>query len=333
MNATRDAVDDLIWDEAPKEAEAVAVLDAPALVEDALGLTGDVRVFCDDWRDASAVPGDLLVEHPADLAGVDVALARLPKSLAALDEHAAMVQGAAEVTYVGGARVRHMNRTMNEVLGKHFVAVAASLGRSKSRVLRAWGPEGLESDWPKVRNHDDLGFAVAAHGATFGGTKIDPGTRLLFAALAGAGRAGRLEGVEVLDWGCGNGSIAMWLATRGFATWARDVSWSAVAATAVAAEVNGLTVDATWGAGLDGYDDASFDAIVTNPPFHQGMAKDSSDTIAMFGEAARVLRPGGQLWCVFNSHLPYRKELNVRLGRTRVVEQDRHYTVTLTEVR
>ncbi|NHB85387.1 hypothetical protein G7085_14250 [Tessaracoccus sp. HDW20] len=79
------------------------------------------------------------MEHPADLAGVDLALARLPKSLAALDEQAAAVQGADDVTFLGGARVRHMNLTMNEVLGKHFAAVSASLGRSKSRVLRAWG--------------------------------------------------------------------------------------------------------------------------------------------------------------------------------------------------
>ena len=55
--------------------------------------------------------------------------------------------------------------------------------------------------------------------------------------------------------------------------------------------------------------DASLDAIVTNPPFHQGFAKESADTLAMFSGARRVLRPGGELWCVFNSHLPWRREL------------------------
>lgn len=329
----RDVVDDLIWDEAPKTAQAVAVLDAPALVEDALTLTSDVRVFCDDWREAAQVDPALLVGHPDELAGVDLALARLPKSLAALDELAVSVQGAPDVTFVGGARIKHMNKTMNEVLGKHFAAVAASLGRSKSRVLRAWGPENLESDWPKVRFHEDLGFSVAAHGATFGGTKVDAGTRLLLTALSGGGRAAGLVGDSVLDWGCGNGTIAMWLAARGLSVLARDVSWSAVAATSIAAEVNRVEVDASWGAGLDGYADQSVDAIVTNPPFHQGVAKDSSDTIDMFTDAARVLRPGGQLWCVFNSHLPYRKELNVRLGQTLVAAQNPHYTVTVTTAR
>ena len=72
----RDAVDDLIWDEAPKEpTAAVGVLDAPALVADALTLSDDVRVFCDDWRDAQQVDPALLVEHPEDLGGVTLALA------------------------------------------------------------------------------------------------------------------------------------------------------------------------------------------------------------------------------------------------------------------
>lgn len=329
----RDAVDDLIWDEAPKQAGAVALIDTPALVDDALSLTDDVRVWCDDWRDADLVPAELLVEHPTDLADVDLALARLPKSLAALDEMAAIVQGATDVTFLGGAKIKHLNRSMNDVLGRHFTAVSASLGRAKARVLRAWGPSGLENEWPKVREHADLGFAVAAHGATFGGTKIDPGSRLLISALAGGGRVPGLEADDVLDFGCGNGTLAMWLAQSGRNVLACDVSWSAVAATAVAAEVNEVDVDALWGPGLDGYEDGSVDAIITNPPFHRGFSKDSTDTLAMFDDARRVLRPGGEVWCVFNSHLPWRKELNERVGPTKVAAQDPHYTVTVTTAR
>ena len=319
-----DAIDELILEETPDQAGAIAVIDAPGLVEHALQRSNDVRVWCDDWRDAHLVDDELLVEHPTDLSGVSLVWGHLPKSLAALDEQASCVQGADDVTFLTGGRVKHMNMTMNEVLQKHFVAVSASLGRRKSRVLRAFGPNNRESDWPKARQHDDLGLTVASHGATFSGTKVDPGTRLLLSSV-------KVEGDTVLDFGSGNGVISAFLARRGHNVLARDVSWSAVASTMLTAEANNVHVDASWGAGLAGYPDGSVDAIVANPPFHQGTTKDSSDTLAMFDEAARVLTPGGQLWCVYNSHLPYRKELNVRLGRTSVVAQDRAYTVTLTQ--
>lgn len=321
--AAMDQLDELIRDEAPAQASAVAIIDAPALVEHALTLTPDVRVWCDDWRQAQQVDQNLLVEHPDDLAGVDLALGHLPKSLGALDEQAASIQGAPDVTFLTGARVRHMNRSMNEVLAQHFTAVSATRGRGKSRALRAFGPEGRESAWPKVRHNDALDLEIAAHGATFNGPKLDAGTRLLIANLDVAGQ-------DVLDLGSGNGVIAAHLAREGYVVSARDVSWSAVASTMETAAANDVDVDATWGDGLMGYDDEAFDALVTNPPFHQGIAKESEPTLEMFSEAARVLRPGGQLWCVYNSHLPWRHELATRLGETRVVAQDPRYTVTLT---
>lgn len=321
-----DPVDELILAETTqREAGAIAVVDAPGLVDAALEITDDVRVWCDDWRDAQLVDPRHLVAGPAELRGVDLAWAHLPKSLAALDEIAASVQGAADVTLLAGARIKHMNHSMNEVLARHFAAVNASLGVRKARVLRAWGPAGAESEWPKFRRHDDLDLVVAAHGATFGGTKIDPGTRLLLDNLV-------VEGTDVLDLGCGNGVIAAFLARLGHRVSATDVSWSAVAATRETAAANDVEVDVTWADGLSGVADASLDVIVSNPPFHQGIAKESEPTLEMFSDAARVLRPGGQFWCVFNSHLPWRKELNVRLGATKVVAQNPRYTVTVTTV-
>lgn len=325
MRDMSDRIDDLIRAETPTSASAIAVLDAPGLVGDATAMTQDVRVWCDDWRDAQQVDPEFLVNHPADLAGVDLAWAHLPTALAALDEMAVSVQGADDVTFLGAARDKHLNRSMNEVLARHFTAVSATRGQNKCRGLRAWGPLQLVPEWPKLRHHDDLGVAVAAHGATFAGTKLDAGTRFLLEHLD-------VAGAQVLDFGCGNGVISAVLAKRGHQVFARDVSWSAVAATMETAAANDLEVEATWADGLLGYPDQSFDAIVTNPPFHRGVAKDSEATLTMFTEASRVLRPGGELWCVYNSHLPWRRELNARLGPTTVVGQNRGYTITVTRI-
>ena len=319
-------VDPLILDESPERAEAIAVIDAPGLVTAARERSGDVRVWCDDLRDAQAVaeidPG-LLVAHPGELRGVTLAWGHLPKSLAALDEQCASVQGASDVLFLSGARVKHMNRSMNQVLARHFTAVNASLGRSKCRVLRGWGPNQLTSEWPKNRRHADLDLVLVAHGATFNGNRIDDGTRLLLDHL-------QPEGRRALDLGCGNGVIAAFLARHGLETTATDVSWSAVTATRATAEANGLDIEVRWADGLSDFPAHSFDVIAANPPFQQGHAKESGRTLRMFDQIARVLRPGGQFWCVFNSHLPWRRELAERVGRTRVVAQDRSYQLTFT---
>ncbi len=50
----------------------------------------------------------------------------------------------------------------------------------------------------------------------------------------------------------------------------------------------------------------------------------------LFVAAARVLRPGGQLWCVYNNGLPHRAALRRLVGPTRVAASDRRFTVTVS---
>jgi 16S rRNA (guanine1207-N2)-methyltransferase len=94
------------------------------------------------------------------------------------------------------------------------------------------------------------------------------------------------------------------------------------------AAANGLEVAVQQADGLEAVPDESLDLILTNPPFHRGSARDSGPTLRMLADSARVLRPGGQLWCVYNSHLPWRGLLEERVGRTRQVAGTRAYTVT-----
>ena len=43
---------------------------------------------------------------------------------------------------------------------------------------------------------------------------------------------------------------------------------------------------------------------------------------------ARVLRPGGELWTVWNSHLGYRPQLERIVGPTRQIARGTKFTVT-----
>jgi 16S rRNA (guanine1207-N2)-methyltransferase len=74
--------------------------------------------------------------------------------------------------------------------------------------------------------------------------------------------------------------------------------------------------------------DGSVDLIVCNPPFHLGTSVHPGASVKLFQAAGRVLAPEGQLWTVFNSHLPYRNQLNRAVGPTHVIGRNAKFTVT-----
>lgn len=66
-----------------------------------------------------------------------------------------------------------------------------------------------------------------------------------------------------------------------------------------------------------------YDAIVSNPPFHQGRADLPELGRAFIDTAANALLPHGRFWLVANRHLPYEATLASRFNEVRtVVTQD-----------
>ena len=266
------------------------------------------------------------------IAGARVVLAQAPKALEALREIAETVAAAAapDVTVLVGGRVKHMTHAMNDVLRDSFTDVSATLARQKSRVLVARGPRPGPSSFPRCQEHPDLGLTVCAHGAAFAGARIDIGTRALLAPLErmspGAATA--------LDLGCGTGVLAAALAQRRpeLRVLAVDQSAAAVASAAATAAANGLTgrITVVRDDAAESVPAGSVDLVVCNPPFHVGAAVVTTAADRLFAAAARVLRPGGELWTVYNSALRYKPTLGRLVGPTTVVDRTPKFTVTVS---
>jgi 16S rRNA (guanine1207-N2)-methyltransferase len=162
----------------------------------------------------------------------------------------------------------------------------------------------------------------------FAGAKVDRGTRALLAALPEA-----VPGASTaLDLGCGTGVLAVGLAAArpGLSVVGVDQSAAAVASATATVAANGLTDRVRVvrdDAGMS-IPEGSVDLVVCNPPFHQGVVVSETLAERLFTGAARVLRPGGELWCVYNSHLPHRDTLRRIVGPTRQVTRDRTFTIT-----
>lgn len=288
-----------------------------------------VRQVTSDGTDVAAVWHD--APSAALLSGATLVVLRLPHSLAALDELAEAVSTYAhpDVRLMAGGRVKHMSHGMNRVLLRHFATVSASLGQQKSRVLSASTPRSAHQvSYPRAQHDDELDLTVWAHGAAFAGSGVDAGTRLLASAIASIPSGVR----DVVDLGCGTGVLATVLARQHPAVSVSAIDESAAAcrsATATAAG-NGCAdrVKVRRGNALEAVAASSVDAVVCNPPFHQGAARDSDAARRMLTQSGRVLRPGGELWTVFNSHLPYLSWLRRAVGSTHVVTQNPRFTVT-----
>ncbi|MET0302654.1 MAG: methyltransferase [Microbacteriaceae bacterium] len=287
--------------------------------EQALAANADRAELADSY---TSLPLDSVLVQ-----GARVVLLRLPRSLDALRDIAGLVaaHAASDVVVFAGGRIKHMTVAMNDVLREHFATVDVTHARQKSRVLVARGPHDGREPEPRRASHD--GLEVRAFGGVFAGTSIDIGTRLLLESLPEVTDA-------AIDLACGSGVVAATLARRNphVRVYATDQSAAAVAsarATALANEVEDR-VTVVRDDLLSSVPDGAASFIALNPPFHTGAAVTEDLAPRFFRDAARVLRPGGELWAVWNSGLGYRPALERIVGPTRQVARNAKFTVTVS---
>jgi 16S rRNA (guanine1207-N2)-methyltransferase len=80
-----------------------------------------------------------------------------------------------------------------------------------------------------------------------------------------------------------------------------------------------VAVDFVWHDATSGLP-RRYDAIVSNPPFHQGRADQPELGQAFIAAAAAALEEAGVLWLVANRHLPYEAVLATHFNTARAVE-------------
>lgn len=158
---------------------------------------------------------------------------------------------------------------------------------------------------------------VFAHG------RPDRGTTLLLEVLETIQPRGR-----ILDFACGCGIVgAALLAAEPTA------QLTLLDSSALAIESSRLTLAAN---GLDGQVQASdglaeldgrFDWIVSNPPFHRGVASDLDVAAQFFRRAGTFLAENGRIVIVFNRHLPYFRWLKAAFDRVDRLAENKEFTV------
>ncbi|GGC80881.1 methyltransferase [Vreelandella lutescens] len=181
--------------------------------------------------------------------------------------------------------------------------------------------EAPDSAW---ETFDALDIRLVSHPGVFGHGKVDEGTQLLLQALE---TALPKKPLKVLDMGCGDGIISAWLAKRGHAVTAVDVSAFAAEAcrrTLLANELEGTVLESDVYSALEG---EQFDVIVSNPPFHQERDVSYGPSTRLINQASEHLNPKGQLILVANVFLPYPEKLQRAFGEFNSLADNRRFRV------
>jgi 16S rRNA (guanine1207-N2)-methyltransferase len=163
---------------------------------------------------------------------------------------------------------------------------------------------------------------LVTQAGVFAGARLDAGTRLLLEHLSIP------AGADVLDLGCGVGVIGFVASRLGAGSITMtDANLLAIQAAQHNADALGIPARVLASDVYAHLDDARFDLIVSNPPFHHGKQVDLSVANRIIAEAPARLHPGGSLLLVANAFLAYGKQMATVFDRVETIATTSQYHV------
>ena len=266
-------------------------------------------------------------ENPVKL--VSQVLIKVPKTLALLEHQLITLKPlmTADTQVLVAGMTRNMPSSLWHLLEQIVGGTETGLAKKKAKLISV-KPDARpppENPYPVTWPLENTDFTVSNHANVFSRESLDIGARLLLQHLPST-----TGETDIIDLGCGNGVLG--LVAANLNPEARltlvDESWMAIAsARENLAQVPAVSATFHVGDGLMGIPSRSADLILCNPPFHQQHATTGNIAIAMFQEAARALRPDGELRIVGNRHLGYHRVLPRWFGQVEVVASDRKFVV------
>lgn len=258
----------------------------------------------------------------AELKGpYDVAVLRVPKNLSYFEDCLAHLTGHLKpgAQIVCGYMVKYQAGTAFDLLNRIIGTTTTSLAKKKARLIFAkFEKSKVVSPYPVEVIMDGFPLKFTNHSNLFSREKLDIGTRFFLEHIP----TGPYK--TILDLGCANGviGIAAKQANPNARVIFTDESKMAVesAQTNYAKYFRNATgADFYWTNLHEGGAPDSVDLILCNPPFHQGGTTGDFIARQMFHEARRLLKVGGVIRVIGNSHLKYQVTLKQILGESEVV--------------
>ena len=178
------------------------------------------------------------------------------------------------------------------------------------------------TQWWQTFNYQET--KISALPGVFAAGKLDKGTEILLNVLP------TLHG-NVFEFGAGCGILTTQLARQHKVSrvTAVEIDLLAVRSAQRTIDDNNYSnkVAIHWSAGTSNLPNAKFDAIVTNPPFHQGIRTAYAPTEDFFRSAKDWLTKNGQLIWVANDFLDYQSLLKPDFSNIETLTHERGFKV------
>lgn len=189
--------------------------------------------------------------------------------------------------------------------------VSEALSKAHGKIFVVEG--GDFADWAGQTHEVD---GMTTRPGVFSADRVDPGSALLAAALPR-----ELSG-RVADLGAGWGWLSRAILSHPKVTELHLVEADLVALDCARANIADPRARFHWDDATTHRPEARYDAVVTNPPFHDGRAGDPRIGRAFIAAAAGMLQRHGTLWLVANRHLPYEQALSAAFAEVTEIGGD-----------
>ncbi|MCD8406313.1 methyltransferase [Tenacibaculum dicentrarchi] len=271
---------------------------------------------------------DVVYKTPLDtLEKVDLALVKLPKSVELFELFLQQIYKSANenTIVVCGFMTKYFSRAYLKKAERYFEEVEQTNAWKKARLLVLKTPKTPKTAIQEKELLNEIPWkddSIKQYYGVFSSDKIDYGTQFFLENLEV-----QENELKVLDVASGNGVIAYDVLDKNPKAAVTLVDDFNIAIASSKLNITAENAKFICADNLDDLETASFDLVVSNPPFHFEHENNIEVTIALFKGVARCLKSSGRFVLVANTHLNYKTHLEKVFTNIKIIGNTKKFHI------